>query len=158
MIITTASVESGISAEALAARLREHRKSGVFRAVVAPPALETAAHDAGLAFIALDAGSARTKSQFLGLLGRTLSFPNWFGRNWDALEDCLTDASWMPESGLVIRAEGFHSFAEADPDGFAILLDIFKTSAEYWRGEGRAFWTLFVGAPAADLELPVLIV
>jgi RNAse (barnase) inhibitor barstar len=158
MIITTASVESGISAEALAPRLREHRKSGVFRTVVVPPALETAARDAGLAFIALDASAARTKSQFLGLLGRTLSFPSWFGRNWDALEDCLTDASWMPEQGLVVRVEGFESYAQADPDGFSILLDIFKTSAEYWRGEGRAFWVLFVGAPAADLELPVLIV
>lgn len=158
MIITTASVESGISAEALAPRLREHRKSGVYRAVSAPPALETAARDAGLEFIALDASAARTKSQFLGLLGRTLSFPSWFGRNWDALEDCLTDASWMPEPGLVVRVEGFDSYAAADPDGFAILLDIFKTSAEYWRGEGRAFWVLFVGAPAADLELPVLIV
>jgi hypothetical protein len=64
----------------------------------------------------------------------------------------------MPEPGLVVRVEGFDSYALADPDGFAILLDIFKTSAEYWRGEGRAFWVLFVGAPAADLELPVLIV
>ena len=141
----------------MAERLREHRKSGVFRSVTAP-ALEAAARAAALIYIEVDAGAIRTKSQFLGLLGRTLAFPSWFGRNWDALEDCLTDAAWMPESGLVIRVEGFDGYAQTDPDGFAILLDIFKTSAEYWRGEGRSFWVLFTGAPAADLELPVLIV
>ena len=158
MITTLASAGSAIESKALASRLREHRKSGVFRVVVAPPALEAAVRDAGLVFFAVDASAIRTKSQFLGLLGRTLSFPSWFGRNWDALEDCLTDSSWMPQSGLVMRVEGFDGYAQTDADGFAILLDIFKTSAEYWRGEGRPFWVLFTGTPAADLELPVLII
>lgn len=138
--------------------LHEPRKSGVFRVVVPPPSLEAAVRDAGLVYFSVDASAVRTKSQFLGLLGRTLSFPSWFGRNWDALEDCLTDASWMPESGLVIQVEGYEGYAQGDPDGFSILVDIFKTSAEYWRGEGRPFWTLFVGPAAAELELPVLLV
>jgi len=100
----------------------------------------------------------RTKSQFLGLIGRSLSFPSWYGRNWDALEDCLTDLSWIEQSGLAVQVEGFSTYAKADPDGFIILLDIFKTSAEYWRSEGRPFWVIFTGKPAAGLELPVLIV
>jgi hypothetical protein len=34
-----------------------------------------------------------------GLLARTadaLEFPAWFGHNWDALADCLTDLAWRP--------------------------------------------------------------
>lgn len=158
MITTLASAESEISAEAMAARLREHRKSGVYRCVVPPRSLDEAVGTAGLLAFSIDAAAARTKSQFLGLLGRTLSFPSWYGRNWDALEDCLTDSAWMPKSGLLVRCEGFQGYAQADPDGFSILLDIFKTSAEYWRGEGLPFWVLFTGAPAAELELPLLIV
>lgn len=138
-------------------RLSEPRKSGVFRAVDSPAELESAAQSAGLPLVGVDASAARTKSQMLGLLGKVLAFPSWYGRNWDALEDCLTDASWLPEKGQVIRIEGFEAYAEADPDGFAILLDIFKTSAEFWRGEGRAFWVFFTGKPAAQLELPVLL-
>jgi RNAse (barnase) inhibitor barstar len=130
----------------------------VYRSVTLPSALEDAARAAGLVLFAVDASAVRTKSQFLGLLGRTLSFPSWYGRNWDALEDCLTDSSWMPDAGLLIRVEGFQGYAQADPDGFSILLDIFKTSAEYWREERLSFWVLFTGAPAAELELPVLIV
>lgn len=138
-------------------RLREPRKSGVFRAAEPPPDLEAAAETVGLRFFAVDAAAARTKSQVLGLLGRVLVFPSWYGRNWDALEDCLTDLSWLQAPGLVIRIEGFSSYAESDPDGFAILLDIFKTSAEYWRGEGKGFWVFFTGKPAAQLEVPVLL-
>jgi len=130
----------------------------VYRCVTPPATLDEACRIAGLLRFSLDAGAVRTKSQFLGLLGRTLSFPSWYGRNWDALEDCLTDAAWMPKEGFLLRAEGFQPYAQADPDGFSILLDIFKTSAEYWRGEGAPFWVLFTGTPAADLELPVLIV
>jgi RNAse (barnase) inhibitor barstar len=139
-------------------RLREPRKSGVYRATQMPVALEQAAHAANMRTVKVDAASAATKAQMLGLLGRTLEFPSWFGRNWDALEDCLTDASWLPEPGILICFEGFGAYAKADPDGFAILLDIFKTSAEYWRGEGRSFWVVFNGKPAATLELPVLLI
>lgn len=141
----------------LADRLREPRKSGVFRAAEAPADLESSAQAVGLRMFAIDASAVRTKSQMLGLLGRSLAFPPWYGRNWDALEDCLTDLDWLPDAGLVVRFEGFEHYAEADPDGFAILLDIFKTSAEYWRGEGKGFWVFFTGRPAVRLELPVLL-
>jgi len=142
---------------ALEERLRDPRKSGVYRTVQVPSALEEAARAAQLRLIAVDASAAATKSQVLGLLGRTLAFPSWFGRNWDALEDCLTDDTWLPRPGVLIRIEGYAAYAKADPDGFVILLDIFKTSAEYWRGEGRSFWVIFSGKPAAGLELPVLL-
>ena len=144
--------------EHLEERLREPRKAGVYRAVQLPGGIEQAARAAQLRFVRVDASAAATKAQMLGLLGRTLEFPSWFGRNWDALEDCLTDASWLGAHGVVAVVEGFGAYAKADPDGFAILLDIFKTSAEYWRGEGRSLWVFFTGKPAAALELPVLLV
>ena len=142
----------------LVERLREPRKSGVYRAVQLPSGLEEAARQVHSRFVPVDASQANTKAQVLGLLGRTLEFPSWFGRNWDALEDCLTDVTWIGSHGVVIPISGFGAYAKADPDGFSILLDIFKTSAEYWRGEGRAFWTVFTGKPAAGLELPVLLI
>ncbi len=144
--------------DALTRRLREHRKSGVYRTVEPPVELDDAARAASLAFRRVDAGPIKTKSQFLGLLGRVLTFPTWYGRNWDALEDCLTDLSWIEEAGLVIEIDGYAGYAATDPDGFAILLDIFKTSAEYWRSEGRPFWVIFTGPYSARLELPLLLV
>ena len=143
--------------EPLDQRLREPRKSGVYRTIQIPGEVQEAARVAKLRVIEVDASAASTKAQVLGLLGRALEFPSWFGRNWDALEDCLTDAGWIAHPGVMVCIEGFGAYAKADADGFAILLDIFKTSAEYWRGEGRSFWVIFAGKPAASLELPVLL-
>ncbi len=36
-----------------------------------------------------------TKGTLLALLSRELSFPGYFGANWDALVDCLSDLSWL---------------------------------------------------------------
>ena len=39
----------------------------------------------------------RSKRQLLAVLADRLRFPAYFGWNWDALEECLHDLSWIPE-------------------------------------------------------------
>ena len=36
------------------------------------------------------------KKQLMRALEEALRFPEYFGRNWDALSDCLRDLSWLP--------------------------------------------------------------
>jgi RNAse (barnase) inhibitor barstar len=54
----------------------------------------------------LDGRRCPTKRALLDEVARVLGFPPHFGRTWDALEDCLTDLTWLPASGyrLVITA------------------------------------------------------
>jgi len=40
----------------------------------------------------VDLVEATTKDDLLSRLAEALSFPQWFGRNWDALNDSLSDA------------------------------------------------------------------
>ena len=44
------------------------------------------------------------KEGLLGRLAQALGFPEWFGGNWDALEDCLCDLSWRRGDGHVAIA------------------------------------------------------
>lgn len=143
--------------DALARRLREHRKSGVYRASRSPAELAAAAQTAGFASFRIDANTVRTKSKLLGLIARTLSFPTWAGRNWDALEDCVTDLGWIDAPGIVVEFDALDAYAKADPEGFVILVDIFKAAAEYWRSQHKPFWVIFAGPAADRLELPAFI-
>ena len=141
----------------LVQRLREYRKSAVYRSPHPPADLAASAEAAAFAFFRIDAAAVRTKSKLLGLIARALDFPSWAGRNWDALEDCVTDLSWIDAPGIVIELDGLDTYAKADPDGFVILVDIFKAAAEYWRSQRKPFWVIFTGKAAMRLELPMLL-
>jgi len=43
-----------------------------------------------------------TKEALLDELYRRFSFPDYFGFNWDALEDCIRDLSWLPPGPVVL--------------------------------------------------------
>ena len=47
----------------------------------------------------------RTKGELLAEFGRALEFPDYFGQNWDALQECLTDLSWLPGDIYVVLIE-----------------------------------------------------
>jgi hypothetical protein len=90
------------------------------------------------------------KDLLLKRMAAALDFPQWFGENWDALEDCLSDLSWRNAAGHVLIFEG----AKAGDD-FGVLTDILRSSAEYWTGRGTPFLAVFVD-PAGALALPDL--
>ncbi|PSL56632.1 barstar (barnase inhibitor) [Saccharothrix carnea] len=56
---------------------------------------------------------ARSKKDAIGAIAEALSFPDWFGHNLDALYDCLTDLSWLPEGEHVLEWEGGNADVEA---------------------------------------------
>lgn len=46
--------------------------------------------------------SIQGKDQLLERLAHGLSFPDYFGENWDALIDCLSDLSWSQATDVII--------------------------------------------------------
>lgn len=43
-----------------------------------------------------------TKSELLDWFGRILMFPNYYGANWDAFDECLRDLSWVKQKKIVL--------------------------------------------------------
>jgi RNAse (barnase) inhibitor barstar len=114
-------------------QLLDVRQSGVHQLTGPPEEIEQAARQAGLAVFRIDAGHARSKKALLDSIATALHFPDWFGNNWDSLNDCLTDLDWLPtKTGYVLIFENMHNFDEA--------LEVFRAVSEYWRAEGRPFW------------------
>jgi RNAse (barnase) inhibitor barstar len=128
----------------LTARLQDAARSGVYRVKRADEVLE-----AGSGLLRATIRFAE-KEQLLRNIAAALAFPDWFGHNWDALEDCLTDLSWHPQQGYLLLFEG----ASAGDD-FGVLADVLRSSAEHWSGRGKPFFALFVD-PSRALPLPEL--
>lgn len=71
----------------------------------------------------------------------SLDFPEYYGRNFNALLDCLRDVAeisygWSPgDRGLVIVLDSFDTFHMADPDASQSVLDIVT-----WTGQRAALF------------------
>ena len=133
----------------LALRLNDAARSGTYR-VRRPDEVLEAAAAAGFDVARIDLRGAAGRDALLERVARALAFPDWFGGNWDALEDCLADLSWRAARGHVLLISG----ASAG-DELGILADVLGTTADYWRERGRPFFAVFVAPPTGLALLPL---
>jgi Barstar (barnase inhibitor) len=68
------------------------------------------------------------KPGFLDRAGAAFGFPSWFGRNWDAFADSLSDV--RSDTGTLVLWDGWPSFARADQQSFAAALGILRERTE----------------------------
>jgi len=125
-------------------RLSDPKRSGVYRATDRQAVLDsTRGSDLDVVFI--DAGDKPLES-----IARELAFPDRFGNNWDALEDSLGDLSWRKGAGHVLVFSAYPRGRDLE-----VLLDVLRSSAEYWAGQHKPFFAVMLD-PSRKLELPDL--
>jgi RNAse (barnase) inhibitor barstar len=123
--------------------LRDAGRCGVYHTPLKGMAdLLAAAEDAGLAIFRVDLAEAGGKDGLFDRLATALEFPDWFGRNWDALADCLGDLSWLPAEGYLILFEHCDGFRASHGGDFATALQVLASACEAWCEEGVPFWVL----------------
>lgn len=67
-----------------------------------------------------------------------MRFPHYFGWNWDAFDECITDLEWLKFSCLVIVIDNYELLFidENSPEVFRELLIKHLTIAlEYWKSQ-----------------------
>ncbi|MEU0005026.1 barstar family protein [Streptomyces sp. NPDC006314] len=84
--------------------------------------------------VALDLDGVGDKAGLMDRVARALALPDWFGRNWDALADSLSDQTVWPEGaveqGLLIVVRGWQAYAEARPEEWRTAQDVFTEAAD----------------------------
>ena len=104
--------------------------------------LMDAAGELGLSVHRIDLDGCVDKDGVLQRIAAALSFPDWFGHNWDALSDALADLGWLDESaGYVIVLERTRELREASQDTYDTLVAVCEETAEGWRDIALPFWT-----------------
>jgi RNAse (barnase) inhibitor barstar len=104
--------------------------------------LEEAAAAHGLDFIHIKLSEASDKACVLRTISEALGCPDYFGMNWDALYDCLTDMSWRPSPGYVLHFAGLKlQYRDSQSTG-ETLMRVLDAAAGYWRGKEVTFYIM----------------
>ena len=106
----------------LAAVLAGRHEPGVHRWESALPVVDVrhAVENADWAFGYVDGAGLETTDAVLRAIGDALSFPDHYGANLDALNDCLRD---LP-GPTVLLWDAWGGYARAEPQRFAVVVEI----------------------------------
>ena len=93
---------------------------------------------AGQHFLYANLAEAQSKQDVLDGIAAAFTFPAHFGKNLDALYDCMTDLVHKAGSqpGFVVVLEQLPDNPRFDREAREQLLEVFRDAAEYW-GERR---------------------
>ena len=98
------------------------------------------------------------KDSLLDALGRALDFPAYYGRNWDAAWDCLTELDWPADRLLAVRLP-IVAGSDVDEAALETFLELLADACQHWAEQDRAL-CLLVETAREDIgclgALPVL--
>jgi len=96
--------------------------------------LQDAASGLGHHFLYANLAQGQSKPEVLDLIAQQFMLPTHFGKNFDALYDCMTDPVHKsgPQPGFVVVLEQIPANAKFDKEAREQLLDIFRDTADYW--------------------------
>lgn len=132
--------------------LRDASRAGLFR--LAANCLDTLGAAGANRVLTVDLARHADIAGVLRELGEALHFPDWYGANFDALHDCLTDPDWQPAPGSIMHLAGLDTLRRSSPDDFSALMDVFASAADSRRADGKPLWILIDAAAPGIPALP----
>lgn len=96
--------------------------------------LQDVARSTGHHFLYANLATAQSKQDVLDMIAQQFTFPAHFGKNFDALYDCMTDPLHKsgPQPGFIVVLEHIPANGKFDKEAREQLLDIFRDTADYW--------------------------
>ena len=87
--------------------------------------------DRGFSAIQIDVAGVQQKQELLAKIASAMNFPDYFGKNWDALVDCLRDLSWLSPKGVLLVLENSKELWH-QPMLAGSLVEVWLLRAEFW--------------------------
>ncbi|MCV2884718.1 barstar family protein [Aestuariibacter sp. AA17] len=78
--------------------------------------------------------------RLLECLFHTLEFPDYFGFNWNALDDCLTDFSWLSKKNIILIHDGVPHLPSNELD---IYLKILHDAIINWEADSEVSFEVY---------------
>ena len=120
-------------------RILRGGRSGVYAAPRLMGPLRAAAKRAGIVWLDLDLAGVADRDAFFRRCATVFSLPGYFGRNWDALHECMLDFAGHGAPGAIVHWRRGTELSRRAPEAVTTALEILEDAAAYWRGSGRIF-------------------
>ncbi len=102
-------------------------------------ALEAVAKERGLAWCVADCEKARSWSAVFRAVVKAVDYPQFFGGDFDALYDCLSDTLLDQKEGVVLVFDKLHSADPAIVNEGKEFLEILNNAVQFAQENGRVF-------------------
>jgi RNAse (barnase) inhibitor barstar len=86
----------------------------------------------GLVLKIIKGRHCKTPVNLFAEFARALEFPDYFGHNWDALEECLADLEWLPAKGYILLITDAAHVLSDDEAEYETFLEILRDAGEAW--------------------------
>lgn len=100
--------------------------------------------------VRLRGAKSRAVDAFFDEAAAALQFPYYFGENWDAFWDCVTDLSWLPGDGQLLVVDEADQLLADDPGDLGVLLRELEEAHDRWADQPQvpvAFATVLACPP-----------
>jgi len=88
----------------------------------------------------INGAHTKTLPTFYRKIAKLLRFPDYFGKNMDALADCLSDLSWLEEKNVILLLDNpADLLSSEDAETRASIFEIFNEAMENQIEEDRRF-------------------
>lgn len=134
------------------------RRPGLYRltAKINIDELSSLCQKHGFQFFYINGKNITSKADFFQTSAKIMNFPDYFGENWDAFNDCMNDLSLLSAKGYLLLYTQPDNFAQNDPQEWTIALDIFQEVVEYWAGTDTPLYVLLQTENLALNELKTI--
>jgi RNAse (barnase) inhibitor barstar len=97
----------------------------------------------GIVLVRVHGDRVDGKDDLMDALAFGFSFPDYFGRNWDAVDECLRDLSWLPADGYALVVVAAEELWRRAPRLAARLVESWTFCAEHWGRRETPFHLVF---------------
>ncbi len=89
--------------------------------------------------IRLSGRQANFEALLIEELDHGFRFPDYFGENWNAVDECINDLSWLPATGYCFFLSTLGSVSAHSASVMKLLLTVVADASAQWAQNGRRF-------------------
>ena len=106
--------------------------------------IKTDLNSLGLTVLEGSIADVKTDKELFFVIANTMHFPDYFGHNWDALDECLSDLDWLPAEGYLLILRNSAKGWSQSPYVLGRFVTTWLEASEYWMKEKKPFHLMFV--------------